>query len=50
MSDHDFSSGEDTFTAEEQAAFEAYASGSEPAVPESTAAPAAPEGGAAAPA
>lgn len=48
MSDHDFSSGEDAFTAEEQAAFEAYASGSEPAVVESAAAPAAPEGGAAA--
>ena len=48
MNDHDFSSGEDAFTAEEQAAFEAYASGSEPAVLESAAAPAAPEGGAAA--
>lgn len=48
MNDHDFSSGEDAFTAEEQAAFDAYASGSEPAAPGSAAAPAAPEGGAAA--
>ena len=30
MNDHDLSSGDDAFTAEEQAAFDAYASGSEP--------------------
>ncbi len=48
MNDHDVSSGEDAFTAEEQAAFDAYASGSEPAVPESAAAQAAPVDAAAA--
>ncbi|MGC5779489.1 hypothetical protein [Methylobacterium sp. NFXW15] len=48
MNDHDVSSGEDAFTAEEQAAFDAYASGSEPAVSASAAAPAAPVDAAAA--
>lgn len=49
MNDHDFSSGDDSFTAEEQAAFDAYASGSEPAALE-PAAPAQEPAAAAAPA